>query len=219
VTTTEQSVLATLTAAGLVPVVVIDEVDQGVPLARALMAGGLPIVEVTLRTPAGLGAIEAMAGLDEVLVGAGTVITPAQVDAAVAAGARYIVSPGLSERVAERCREVGVPLLPGAVTATEVQRAIELGFEVVKFFPAGTSGGAAAIKDLSGPFGGMRFVPTGGVGPNNLADYLSLAAVAAVGGSWLAPRELLAAGNFAEVERRTAGVVRLVGQIREREKR
>src|SRR5450756_2486435 len=127
----------------------------------------------------------AMAARGDILVGAGTVLTVAQVDQAVAAGATFVVSPGLSRAVVERCQELGVLALPGAVTATEVQAALELGVTTVKFFPAGTSGGAAAIKALAAPFGDIRFVPTGGVGPKNLAEYLAIQAVAAVGGSWM----------------------------------
>ena len=208
------SVLHALTTPGVVPVVVIDDARHAAPLARALVAGDLPVAEITLRTPAALAALEAIAAVPGVLAGAGTVLTPEQVDAAVAAGARFVVSPGLSDKVAERCRDRGVLLLPGAVTATEVQRAAELGFDTVKFFPAGSSGGAAAIKDLSAPFGAMRFVPTGGVSPANLADYLSLPSVPAVGGSWMAPRDLIAAGDFAEIEKRTAAAVRRAAEIR-----
>src|SRR5665811_1380748 len=159
------NVLSALSAARLVPVVVLDGAGGADGLAGALVAGGLPVAEVTFRTPAAQDSIRAMAARGDVLVGAGTVLTPAQVDQAVAAGARSVVSPGLSRAVVERCQEHGVLALPGAVTATEVQAALELGLNTVKFFPAGTAGGAAAIAALSGPFGGVQFVPTGGVGP------------------------------------------------------
>jgi 2-dehydro-3-deoxyphosphogluconate aldolase/(4S)-4-hydroxy-2-oxoglutarate aldolase len=131
------------------------------------------------------------------------------VDRAVDAGASYVVSPGLSRAVVERCRERGVLPLPGAVTATEIQAALELGLDTVKFFPAGTSGGAPAIKALAAPFGGVRFVPTGGIGPKNLREYLDIPAVAAVGGSWMVPKNLVAAGDFAEVTRLTTDAVAL----------
>ena len=203
------SVLDSLSAARLVPVVVLDDAADAAALAGALVSGGLPVAEVTFRTAAAPDAIRAMAARGDILVGAGTVLTPAQVDEAVAAGAQYVVSPGLSRAVVERCREHGVQPLPGAVTATEVQAALELGLDTVKFFPAGTSGGAAAIKGLSAPFGGVRFVPTGGIGPANLSDYLSIAAVAAVGGSWMAPRDLVAAGRFDEIARLAAAAVAL----------
>lgn len=186
-------VLAQLTRQILVPVVVLhDAADAGL-LADALVAGGLPVAEVTFRTAAAGEAIRAIADRGDVLVGAGTVLSPAQVDQAVAAGARFVVSPGLSRAVVERCGEHGIVALPGAVTATEVQAALELGLDTVKFFPAGTSGGPAAIKALAAPFGQVRFVPTGGVGPANLGEYLALPSVAAVGGSWMVPTERVAA--------------------------
>ncbi|RPF26863.1 bifunctional 4-hydroxy-2-oxoglutarate aldolase/2-dehydro-3-deoxy-phosphogluconate aldolase [Georgenia muralis] len=202
-------VLQALTDARLVPVVVLDDAADADPLAAALVAGGLPVAEVTFRTSAAEDAIRAMSARGDILVGAGTVLTAEQVDRAVDAGASYVVSPGLSRAVAERCRERGVLPLPGAVTATEIQAALELGLDTVKFFPAGTSGGAPAIKALAAPFGGVRFVPTGGIGPKNLREYLDIPAVAAVGGSWMVPKNLVAAGDFAEVTRLTTDAVAL----------
>lgn len=202
--------MAALRAARLVPVVVLDVVEDADPLAAALVAGGLPVAEVTFRTAAAPEAIRVMSARGDILVGAGTVLTPAQVDQAVVAGARYVVSPGLSRAVVERCFERGVLALPGAVTATEVQAALELGLGAVKFFPAGTSGGAPAIAALAAPFNGVAFVPTGGVGPKNLHDYLSLPAVAAVGGSWMVPRDKVRAGDFSGITRLTAEAVALV---------
>jgi 2-dehydro-3-deoxyphosphogluconate aldolase/(4S)-4-hydroxy-2-oxoglutarate aldolase len=137
------------------------------------------------------------------------VLTPAQVDQAVAAGAKFVVSPGLSRAVVERCLELGVLPLPGAVTATEIQAGLELGLGTLKFFPASTSGGAPAIKALAGPFPDLKFIPTGGIGPKNLAEYLGLKSVAAVGGSWMAPRELIAAGDWLEIEKLTREAVAL----------
>ena len=166
--------------------------------------------EGRIRTAAAQDSIRAMAARGDMLVGAGTVLTPEQVDQAVAAGAKFVVSPGLSRAVVERCQEHGVLALPGAVTATEVQAALEMGLTTVKFFPAGTSGGPAAIKALAAPFGNVRFVPTGGVGPKNLADYLAVPAVAAVGGSWMVPRGLVTAGDFAGIQALTAEAVALV---------
>jgi 2-dehydro-3-deoxyphosphogluconate aldolase / (4S)-4-hydroxy-2-oxoglutarate aldolase len=203
-------VAAALGRAGLVPVVVLDDADDAGPLADALVAGGLPVAEVTFRTPAAADAIRAMADRGDVLLGAGTVLTPAQVDQAVAAGAGYVVSPGLSRAVVERCAEHGVLALPGAVTATEVQAALELGLTAVKFFPAGTSGGAPAIAALAAPFAGVRFIPTGGVGPANLAEYLRIDAVVAVGGSWMVPRDRIRAGDFESVRRLAGEAVALV---------
>ncbi len=190
-------VLAELVRQVLVPVVVIGDAGDAGLLADALVAGGLPVAEVTFRTPAAGEAIRVIADRGDVLVGAGTVLTATQVDQAVTAGARYVVSPGLSPAVVERCAEHGILALPGAVTATEVQAALELGLSTVKFFPAGTSGGAAAIKALAAPFGAVRFVPTGGVGPANLAEYLALPSVVAVGGSWMVPAERVAAHDKA----------------------
>ncbi|WP_372594369.1 bifunctional 4-hydroxy-2-oxoglutarate aldolase/2-dehydro-3-deoxy-phosphogluconate aldolase [Actinotalea sp.] len=202
--------LSALGAARLVPVVVLDDAADADPLAAALVAGGLPVAEVTFRTAAAEDSIRAMSARGDMLVGAGTVLTPQQVDLAVAAGASYIVSPGLSKAVVERCQEHGVLALPGAVTATEVQAALELGLTTVKFFPAGTSGGAPAIAALAAPFGGVRFVPTGGIGPKNLHEYLAIPAVAAVGGSWMVPRASVKAGDFAEITRLTAEAVALL---------
>ena len=193
----------------LVPVVVLDDAADAVPLGAALVAGGLPVAEVTFRTAAAADAVRALADRGDLLVGAGTVLTPAQVDAAVAAGARFVVSPGTSRAVVERCAEHGIAALPGAVTATEVQAALELGLSTVKFFPAGTSGGAAAIAALAAPFASVRFVPTGGVGPANLAEYLALPSVCAVGGSWMVPRDRIRGGDFDAVRELTRRAVAL----------
>jgi 2-dehydro-3-deoxyphosphogluconate aldolase/(4S)-4-hydroxy-2-oxoglutarate aldolase len=201
--------LSALRAARLVPVVVLDDASDADPLAGALVAGGLPVAEVTFRTAAAEESIRVMAGRGDILVGAGTVLTVEQVDKAVAAGADYVVSPGLSRAVVERCGEHGVLALPGAVTATEIQAALELGLTTVKFFPAGTSGGAPAIAALAAPFGGVSFVPTGGVGPKNLHEYLAIPAVAAVGGSWMVSRDLVRSGDFAGITRLTADAVAL----------
>lgn len=208
-TNTPAETLTALKAARLVPVVVLDDAKDAEPLAGALVEGGLPVAEVTFRTAAAEDSIRAMAARGDILLGAGTVLTTDQVDRAVAAGASYVVSPGLSRAVVERCAEHGILALPGAVTATEIQAALELGLSTVKFFPAGTSGGAPAIKALSAPFGGVEFVPTGGVSPTNLADYLAIPAVAAVGGSWMVPKDQIAAGDFAGIATLTRDAVAL----------
>lgn len=179
----------------------------------ALVAGGLPVAEVTFRTAAAADAIRVLRERGDVLVGAGTVLTPEQVDQAVAAGASYVVSPGTSRAVVERCVEHGVVPLPGAVTATEVQTALELGITTMKYFPAATSGGAPAIAALAAPFGGVRFVPTGGIGPTNLHEYLALPCVAAVGGSWMVPRAAVRAGR-GEIEALVADAVALASALR-----
>lgn len=201
------SVLDELALRRIVPVVVLDDAASAGPLAEALVSGGLPVAEVTLRTAAALDAIAAMAASDDLLVGAGTVLTAAQVDQAVDAGARFVVSPGTSRAVVERARERGVAVLPGAVTATEIQAALDLGIDTVKFFPAGTSGGTAAIKALAAPFGGVRFVPTGGISAANLDEYLSIPSVVAVGGSWMVPQAAIREGDFDTVRRLTVEAV------------
>jgi 2-dehydro-3-deoxyphosphogluconate aldolase/(4S)-4-hydroxy-2-oxoglutarate aldolase len=198
-----------LSALRLLPVVVLDDAADADALAGSLVAGGLPVAEVTFRTPAAQDSIRAMAGRGDILVGAGTILTPTQVDQAVAAGARFVVSPGLSRAVVERCQYHGVLAVPGAVTPTEIQAALELGVSTVKFFPAGTLGGAAAIKALAAPFGDVSFVPTGGIGPKNLRDYLDIPAVAAVGGSWMVPRDLIKAGDFDGIQALTVDAVAL----------
>jgi len=208
------NVLEQMSAVGIVPVIVVDDVAQAEKLADALVAGGLPIAEITFRTAAGADAIRAISGRPDILVGAGTVTTVAQVDAAVAAGAKYIVSPGTSRAVVERALEKGVMALPGAVTATEIQAALDLGVTTVKFFPAGTSGGAAAIKALAAPFGGVGFVPTGGVSLANLAEYLSIPAVRAVGGSWMVKPELIRAGAWDELTGLAKAAVAAAADIR-----
>ena len=207
-------VLTQLATATLVPVVVLHDAADADGLAGALVAGGLPVAEVTFRTPAAADSIRAMADRGDILVGAGTVLTPAQVDTAVAAGAQYVVSPGTSRAVIERCQEHGIAVLPGAVTATEIQAALELGLTTVKFFPAGTSGGAPAIAALSAPFGGVQFVPTGGVGPANLGDYLALPSVVAVGGSWMVPAATVAAHEFGKITDLTTTAVELARSLR-----
>jgi len=205
-----QELLERIGAARLVPVVVLDDAAQAAPLAEALVAGGLPVAEVTFRTAAAVESIKAMSARGDMLVGAGTVLTAEQVDAAVDAGASYIVSPGFSEAVVRRCTERGVLPLPGTVTATEIQAALAAGLQAVKFFPAQTSGGAPAIKALAGPFGGVKFVPTGGIGPKNLAEYTAISSVLAVGGSWMVPRDAIAAGDFDRVTTLTTEAVALV---------
>lgn len=205
--------LMALAAARLVPVVVLDDAADADALAGALVAGGLPVAEVTFRTHAAPEAIRVMSDRGDILVGAGTVLGPDQVDVAVAAGARFVVSPGLSRAVVERCGEHGVLALPGAVTATEIQAALELGLSLVKFFPAETAGGAPAIAALAAPFPGMRFVPTGGIGPKNLHEYLAIPAVAAVGGSWMVPRDHIRNGRFDDIRRLTAEAVAQAGEV------
>jgi 2-dehydro-3-deoxyphosphogluconate aldolase / (4S)-4-hydroxy-2-oxoglutarate aldolase len=175
-------------ALGVLPVLVLDDPARGVAVARALAAGGLPCAEVTLRTAGALDAIRAIAdALPDVLVGAGTVVAPEQVDMAVAAGARFLVSPGLDADIVRRARSIGVPLIPGVATASEALAALRQGVQVVKLFPAAQLGGVAAVKALASVFPELRFIPTGGIGPADVGAYLAEPSVLAVGGSWLAP--------------------------------
>lgn len=211
-------VLDRLSAIGLIPVVAVDTPAQARDLASALVDGGLPAAEITFRTPSAAEAIAAVADSSTgILLGAGTVLTAAQVDQAVAAGAQYIVSPGTSRAVVQRAQEHGVAVLPGATTATEIQAALELGLDTVKFFPAGTSGGPAAIEALSAPFGGVSFVPTGGVSLQNLAEYLRLPSVRAAGGSWMVPKQSIAAGDFAAIRTLASEAAAAVTAIRDSE--
>ncbi len=191
--------------APVVPVLVIDDRSHGVPLARALVAGGLPALEVTLRTAVALDVIRAMAEVEGSVVGAGTLLTPADVRAAKAAGATFGVSPGTTERLLAACEDEGLPLLPGAATATEVMALLERGYSVQKFFPAETSGGAAAVKALGGPLPQVRFCPTGGISLANAPDYLALPNVLCVGGSWVAPRGRMEAGDWQGITALAAG--------------
>lgn len=188
-----------LDRAPVIPVLTVERVEQAVPLARALVAGGLPVIEVTLRTAAAPAVIAAMAQVDGAIVGAGTVLSAADVDRAAAAGAAFLVSPGLTETTLAAARSAGLPLLPGIATASDLMRGIELGLSAFKFFPAETSGGAAAVKALAAPFGAVRFCPTGGITADLATSYLALPSVACVGGSWVAPPDAVAHGDWARI--------------------
>ena len=191
----------------IVPVVVVRDAARAAGLADALVAGDLPVAEVTLRTAAAPEAIATMAANPGLIVGAGTVLTPEQVDLAVDAGARFLVSPGYSAATVARAAERGVPIVPGTVTPSEVIAALAAGLTTLKFFPASNYGGAGTLKAFSSVFAGVRFVPTGGVSAGNLGDYLSLPTVAAVGGSWMVPADAIDAGDFTTVERLSAEAV------------
>ncbi|WP_050527317.1 bifunctional 4-hydroxy-2-oxoglutarate aldolase/2-dehydro-3-deoxy-phosphogluconate aldolase [Pseudorhodobacter aquimaris] len=182
--------------APVVPVLVVDDLTRAEGLARALVKGGLPALEVTLRTACALDAIRAMSQVEGGVVGAGTLLTPADVKAAKEAGAKFGVSPGATPRLLEACAEYELPLLPGAATATEVMTLLELGYTVQKFFPAEASGGAPALKSIGAPIPQVRFCPTGGIGLKNAHDYLGLPNVMCVGGSWVAPPAMVAAGDW-----------------------
>ncbi|QEW20191.1 KHG/KDPG aldolase [Marinibacterium anthonyi] len=195
--------------APVIPVLVIDDAGSAASLAKALVAGGLPALEVTLRTPAALDAIKAMAAVEGGVVGAGTLVTPADVKAAKAAGARFGVSPGATDALLQACEDEDLPLLPGAATASEAMRLLERGYDVMKFFPAEASGGAKALKAIGGPLPQISFCPTGGVSTGNLNDYLSLPNVLCAGGSWVAPSSLVDAGAWDEIEKLAADAVKL----------
>lgn len=186
--------------APVIPVLVVDDVAHAAPLARALVAGGLPALEVTLRTPAALEAIREMAAVEGGVVGAGTLLTPEDVRRAVDAGAKFGVSPGATDRLLDACEEAGLPLLPGASTSTEIMALLERGYAVQKFFPAEAAGGAPSLKAQSGPLPQVSFCPTGGVSPANAADYLALPNVLCVGGSWVAPKDKVTGGDWAGIE-------------------
>lgn len=186
----------------VIPVIVIENLEHAVPMAEALLEGGLEALEVTLRTPDALAAIESIArALPDAMVGAGTLIESAQFQQVVDAGARFGVSPCLTDSLATAAQACDLPWLPGAVTATEVQAARERGITDLKFFPAGTSGGPGQLKSLAAVYADVRFCPTGGVSADNLDSYLSIPAVAAVGGSWLTPADAVAAGDWGAVTR------------------
>ena len=196
-----QPIDAVLACGPVIAVLVIEDVQDAVPLARALAAGGVRALEVTLRTPAALSAIERIAGeVENVLVGAGTVLRPADAKAAKAAGSGFAVSPGLTSDLAQAARDQGLPFLPGVATASEIIAGLELGLDRFKFFPAETSGGAPAVKAFFGPFADIRFCPTGGITPQNAPSYLALPNVVCVGGSWLAPADAVKAGDWARIE-------------------
>ncbi|OWY01447.1 MULTISPECIES: bifunctional 4-hydroxy-2-oxoglutarate aldolase/2-dehydro-3-deoxy-phosphogluconate aldolase [Thioclava] len=186
--------------APIVPVIVVKDVSHAAPLAKALVAGGLPALEVTLRTPCALDAIRAMADVEGGVVGAGTLLTPADVKAAKAAGAKFGVSPGATETLVKACEDEGLPLLPGAATASEVMKLLEMGYDVLKFFPAEASGGAPALKAIGAPIPQVSFCPTGGVSMKNANDYLSLPNVLCAGGSWVAPDAMVQSGDWAGIE-------------------
>ncbi len=193
-------VLKKISAIGIVPVIKIEDTDKAVPLAKALCDGGLPCAEITFRAAGADVAIKAIAdALPEMLVGAGTVLTTEQVDRAVAAGAKFIVSPGLNPKVVKYCVDKGIPVTPGCANPSDVEQAIELGLDVVKFFPAEAAGGIAMIKAMSAPYGNIKFMPTGGINAKNLNDYLSFSKILACGGSWMVKEDLIKAGDFEKI--------------------
>ena len=196
-----QKLLSLLDGQPVIPVLKIDDADNAVPLARALARGGLKVIEITLRTDSALESIRrAAAEVPEAVVGAGTILDAAQFDEAARAGSRFIVSPGITRDLLVAASGSQVPLLPGAITPGEIMTAREAGIDFLKFFPAEQAGGAAFLKSLASPFAGIRFCPTGGVSQKNVKDYLSLPNVICVGGSWVAPDDLVKARDWAAIE-------------------
>ncbi|GAB4422395.1 MAG: hypothetical protein Kow0031_00080 [Anaerolineae bacterium] len=209
------NVLTRLGQMGLVPVVAIENAADAVRLGEALLAGGLPCAEITFRTAAAEAAIRAIStACPEVLVGAGTVLTVSQAETAVAAGAKFVVTPGFDGAVVDWCLAHSVPVTPGVMTPTEINMALNKGLNILKFFPAEAAGGVKTLKAIGGPYGGVKFIPTGGISPANLADYLRLPQVHACGGSWLATKQLIASGEFERITALTAEAVAIVKQVR-----
>ncbi len=197
------NVLERIAMRRIVPVVVLDQEEQAEPLAEAFLRAGLDIMEITFRTQAAPAAIRRVAGrFSEMLVGAGTLLTPDHVRGTVDAGARFAVAPGLNENVVSAAREAGVEMMPGVMTPSEIERALGMGCRTLKFFPAEQAGGVAMIRALEGPYlsSGIRFIPTGGINPGNMRSYLERPSVVAVGGSWMAERKLIAAADWLQIE-------------------
>ncbi len=207
-----EKLLSTLKLQPVVPVLIIDDAKTAVPLARALVAGGLKAIEITLRTEAALEAVRLVAQeVEGAVVGAGTILNAAHYAAAVDAGSQFIVSPGTTQELLDVARQSDIPLLPGAATASEVMALREEGYKVLKFFPAEQAGGAAYLKALSSPLAGTLFCPTGGISLKNAMDYLSLPNVVCVGGSWVAPKELVSAGDWAGITKLASEAAALKG--------
>lgn len=208
-------VLKKIQEIGIVPVVVLDDAKDAAPLAKALIDGGLPCAEVTFRTEAAEESIRIMSEqFPELLVGAGTVLTTEQVDRAVAAGAKFIVSPGLNPRIVKYCVEKGILITPGCSNPSDVEQAIENGLEVVKFFPAEQAGGLPMIKAMAAPYTNMMFMPTGGISPSNVKDYLGFKKIIACGGSWMVKGDLVKAGDFEKITELSKEAVAIVKEVR-----
>ena len=208
-------VLEQIQKTGIIPVVVLDDAKDAEPLAKALCEGGLPCAEVTFRTEVAEECIRIMSEkFPEMFVGAGTVLTTEQVDRAVAAGAKFIVSPGLNPRIVKYCVEKGIVITPGCANASDMEQALENGLEVVKFFPAEPAGGLNMIKALAAPYVGLKFMPTGGISPKNVRDYLAYNRIIACGGSWMVKNELVKAGDFAAITELAKECVQIVKESR-----
>ena len=209
------SVLDQMKSIGIIPVVVLDDAKDAVALGKALVEGGLPAAEVTFRTAAAEESIRLMAeNVPGLLVGAGTVLTVEQVDRAVAAGAKFIVSPGFNPEVVEHCIKIGVPITPGTQTPTEMEMALSRGITLVKFFPAEPAGGLKMIKAVAAPYVDLKFIPTGGINANNVRDYLAYDRIFACGGSWMVKKDMVAAGDFEGIKKLVAEAAVIVKEVR-----
>ncbi|MDO4546597.1 MAG: bifunctional 4-hydroxy-2-oxoglutarate aldolase/2-dehydro-3-deoxy-phosphogluconate aldolase [Clostridia bacterium] len=205
------NIIDTVSLAGLVPVIKVEDAADAVPLCKALAAGGLPVAEITFRSAAAEESIRNVHNeLPGVILGAGTVLTVEQVDKAVAAGASYIVSPGLNPAVVAHCVEIGVPIVPGCSNPSDIEVALGFGIKTVKFFPAEALGGLKTIKAMSGPYGDVSYIPTGGINEKNMIEYLAFSKIKAVGGSWMVPADAIAAKDWDRIEALTANAVKLV---------
>ena len=209
-----ENVFETIGKAGLMPVLTVERLEDAVPIAEALIAGGLPVAEVTFRTEAAAKSIAAMAKVPGFFIGAGTVLKPEQVDQAIDLGAKFALAPGFNPKVAARALEKNLTFLPGICTPSEIGLAVEMGFQVLKFFPAEPAGGPAYLKAVSAPFRGLRFVPTGSIGLEHLPSYLEMSSVIAVGGSWMVAPRLIQERKFDEITRLTCAAVEAVTKIR-----
>lgn len=211
------TVIEKFSAFGIIPVVVLEKTKDAAPLAKALTEGGLPCAEVTFRTDTAEESIKIMASeYPDMFVGAGTVLTIEQVDRAVAAGAKFIVSPGFDLEIVDYCLSKEIPVFPGCVTPSEVAQAVKRGLKVVKFFPAEQFGGVATIKAIAAPYVGLKFMPTGGINAKNLESYLSCDKIVACGGSWMVKGDLIKAGKFDEIKAMTEEAVKLEAEIRKK---
>jgi len=205
--------LTSVLARRLIPVLALADAAAADPIADALAAGGLPVAEITLRTPSAIRVVERMARRAEMIVGAGTVLTVAQAQQALDAGAQFMVSPGFDPEVAGFCHDRGIPVLPGVSTPTEIQTALAHGVDTVKYFPAEAFGGFRTVRALSAPYPAVRFVPTGGITADNLAGYLELPQVAACGASWMVSADLIAAARFEEIRQRIVAALKIVEEV------
>lgn len=211
------TVIEKFSAFGIIPVVVLEKTKDAAPLAKALTEGGLPCAEVTFRTDTAEESIKIMSSeYPDMFVGAGTVLTIEQVDRAVAAGAKFIVSPGFDSEIVDYCLSKEIPVFPGCVTPSEVAQAVKRGLKVVKFFPAEQFGGVATIKAIAAPYVGLKFMPTGGINAKNLESYLSCDKIVACGGSWMVKGDLIKAGKFDEIKAMTEEAVKLAAEIRKK---